>query len=663
MLDLEQRTSIHFEISSTVSSSDEDLARIKQGLIERMNLWNDLELPASISDLTISLGLLGLEDFEAVTQPAPAWKGRITYPLRLFYDRLILGPLYIPTWPDNPCPHCIERRWYSNRPKEEQITLRYSPHFISHGHNPFLTPFVLDSIWAAMVKALRHVPTVPTNGEYAFYVLNLNTLSLARYHLLQDSSCPICATLTPDTPEAATIALSSCPKPDISTYRLVKAVEYDLPVSGLLNPLCGVLGPDVYADLKNTLSAPMTGVFHVRSRFASHEAWWSGHGNRYHQSLYLGFLEGIERYAGHSSHGKGIAVTDCYENLGSDALDPRECGVYEEILYREKFPLYVPFTPQLKIPWVWGYSFRQARPILVPEQLVYYLDYHIDRPAFVQECSNGCAVGSNLEEAIFHGLLELIERDAFMLTWYARLSPPKIDPRSCSSPETLFVLEGIEKLGYDLYLFDMRLDIPIPSILGVAKLRTPGLGNICLAAGAGFEPEDAVRGALCEIACFVPDFSQRVEKNLQAAREMMQDFSKIQELKHHSLLHGLPEMEVHDRFLFQNPVCRSLEESYRDWEDMRPHNQDLRDDVLFCIEKIMQLGMDVIVVDQTCPEQSRSGLCTVCVIVPGLLPVDFGWHKARVGRLPRLRTVPRAMGYRETDFELHMEDIIPHPFP
>ena len=663
MLELEQRTRICFEISSTVSSSDEDLLCIKQGLIERMNSLDDLELPESIVDLTVSLGLLGLQDHEAVTQPAPAWKARITYPLRLYYDRLILGPLYIPMRSDNPCPHCMERRWHSNRSKEEQITLRYSQQFVSIGHNPFLTPFALDSIWTAMVNALCHVPAVPQSGEYAFYVLNLSTLSLARYHLLQDSACPICATLMPNTPEAATMELSSCPKPGISTYRLIKATDFDLPASGLLNPISGVLGTGVYADIKNTLSAPMTGVFHVRSRFASHEAWWSGHGNSYHQSLYLGLLEGIERYVGHASHGRSIAVTDCYENLSSDALDPRECGVYEDIFYREKFPLYVPFTPTLKIPWVWGYSLRQARPILVPEQLVYYLDYHIDRPAFVQECSNGCAVGSNLEEAMFHGLLELIERDAFMITWYARLAPPKIDPRSCCSPETLFVLEGIEKLGYDLYLFDLRLDVRIPSILGVVKLRKPGLGNICLAAGASFEPETAVRGALCEIACFVPDFSDRLERNLKTTREMMHDLSKIQELKHHPLLHGLPEMEKYSRFLFQNLVCRSLEETYRDWEDIRPYNQDLRDDLLFCINMIMQLGMDVIVVDQTSPEQARTGLRTVCVIVPGLLPIDFGWNRARVARLPRLRTVPRTTGYRETDFELRMQDIVPHPFP
>ena len=67
--------------------------------------------------------------------------------------------------------------------------------------------------------------------------------------------------------------------------------------------------------------------------------------------------------------------------------------------------------------WVWGYSFLQERPILVPELLAYYsLGYG---EGFVYETSNGCALGGSLEEAIFHAILEVVERDSFLLTWYA----------------------------------------------------------------------------------------------------------------------------------------------------------------------------------------------------------------------------------------------------
>lgn len=51
------------------------------------------------------------------------------------------------------------------------------------------------------------------------------------------------------------------------------------------------------------------------------------------------------------------------------------------------------------------------------------------------------------------------------------------------------------------------------------------------------------------------------------------------------------------------------------------------------------------------------------MIVPGLLPIDFGWTKQRALHMPRLRTAFRRAGWRETDLaesELHR---VPHPFP
>jgi ribosomal protein S12 methylthiotransferase accessory factor len=339
LLELERRTWTRVKITSIASSNNESLSHIEQSLIERMNTAGELELPDDISDLIISLGILGIQDCEVITtDPAPAWKETITYPLRLYRNQLVLGPIYNPALSDAPCPHCLERRWQNNLLKEEQTALRYSQQFLYIGNNPLVTPFVLDSIWTTVIHALRYRQTASPGGEYPFYVLNLKTLSIERYYLLIDSACPICTQLMPDTPEAASIQLSSRPKPDISTYRLVKATDYDLPMSGLINPISGVLGPGTMPDRLNTLSAPVSGVFHVRSRFVSLDASWGGHANSYHQSLYVGILEGLERYVGHASHSKRITVTDCYENLLPHALDPRECGVYEESFWFSILP-------------------------------------------------------------------------------------------------------------------------------------------------------------------------------------------------------------------------------------------------------------------------------------------------------------------------------------
>ena len=51
------------------------------------------------------------------------------------------------------------------------------------------------------------------------------------------------------------------------------------------------------------------------------------------------------------------------------------------------------------------------------------------------------ACGATLEEAILSGLLELVERDAFLIAWYNRLSLPLVDWSARSAlvrPRTAF---------------------------------------------------------------------------------------------------------------------------------------------------------------------------------------------------------------------------------
>ncbi len=364
-----------------------------------------------------------------------------------------------------------------------------------------------------------------------------------------------------------------------------------------------------------------------------------------------------------SQREKAPAVFDSFQNVQPDALNPLECGVYQPHFYRKAYPRYMPFAPEQKLPWVWGYSFRRQRPILVPEQLAYYMDHRHGFPLFVQDCSNGCAAGSSLEEAMLFGLLELIERDAFLITWYAQLAPRRIEPESCRDQTTLAILDRIDRLGYDIYLLDTRLDVSPPSVVAVAVLRQDGPGKLVLAAGASLDPENAIRAALFEVAAYIPAFPTRMAKDMDALQEMTRDYGKITHLEHHALVYALPEMAPKAYFLFQNANLSSVADLYANWLEQRPHSHNLLDDLQYCIDEVLRLGMDVIVVEQTCPEQARAGIKTASVIVPGLLPIDFGWGHERVFDLPRLRTAPRAAGYLEKDFDPAMSNRDPHPFP
>src|SRR5205085_812111 len=150
----------------------------------------------------------------------------------------------------------------------------------------------------------------------------------------------------------------------------------------------------------------------------------------------------------------------------------------------------------LKMYWVWGYSLTERRYILVPEQLVYYCNHSYRQPLFVHECSNGCASGTSFEEAILYALLELMERDEFLITWFAKLALPKLDYSNVRDRQFQFICDRINRLGYDVTLFDMRLDMPIPVVLAVALRRDGGMGALSLAAGAGLDPLAAMWGAV-----------------------------------------------------------------------------------------------------------------------------------------------------------------------
>jgi ribosomal protein S12 methylthiotransferase accessory factor len=63
-------------------------------------------------------------------------------------------------------------------------------------------------------------------------------------------------------------------------------------------------------------------------------------------------------------------------------------------------------------------------------------------------------------------------------------------------------------------------------------------------------------------------------------------------------------------------------------------------------------GFDTVAVDQTTQEQRRMGLHTASVIVPGLVPLDFGWSRQRVLHSARLRAIASAG-----------PNLAPHPFP
>ncbi|MEV5080556.1 TOMM precursor leader peptide-binding protein [Streptomyces sp. NPDC056159] len=567
------------------------------------------------------------------------------------------------------CGRCLAVRWQRLRSRSERNALETGgpdgPR--PAGAWPLLTSHVQDTV-AALCEALLHrprpVPPAELPADRALPQvtrLDLTNLLIRTFPLLADPLCPDCGPRV-QAGSVPPLSLAPRPKPDPDAYRLRSAFAHPLPTDALANPVCGALGAGTWTDVTSSTTAPVAGSVFIRGYAGLHDVTWSGQENSFATSRRLAFLEGLERYASTHRRGGSAPVVGSYDELKADAVDPAVCGLYSPETYRDD-PSVEPFDPGRPIPWEWGWSLRDERPVLVPSRLVYY-SIPLADDNFVFECSNGCAIGGCLEEAVLGGLLELVERDSFLNGWYGAARLPRIDLETVGSPTAAAMAERAALQGYDVHVFDNRIDLAIPAVTVVGVRRDGGPGTLSFAAAASLDPRSAVEGALSEVLSYIPHLARQTAERRGELEAMADDFFLVRHLKDHPQLYGLPRMAEYARGYLEPSEARPFDEVYRDWESRGRHRTgDLRDDVAVVRDELVRAGHDVIVVDQTSPEQERMGLRTVGTVVPGLLPIDFGWNRQRALLMPRLRTALRRGGHRDRDLTDAEIRRAPHPFP
>lgn len=588
------------------------------------------------------------------------------------------------------CGRCLVRRWQAVRTRGMREALELGSGTRESGRSPWAVGFAADQL-AAVIAAHSAARTGAAPGPERFpyaYLVDLETLRVTRFAVVPDAECPDCGADVVDSAENAPSTVGSSPKRARDDFRVRPADAYDVPLEAFVNPVAGMLGPSVVPDLVSTSTSSTVGSFFLRSGDYLRECFWGGHTPRYRSSVRVGLLEGLERFAGMRARGKRTAVFAAFDDLGPDAaLDPRRCGLYSEEFHRAE-PGVRPFDPARPIPWVWGHSLRDQRPLLVPEILAYYHAPGGLENRFVQESSNGCASGGSPAEAVYFGLMEVIERDAFLLAWFGRAPLTEIDGSASRSPQTRAMIDRLAMYGYRARFFDTRITFPVPVVTAVAERIDGGLGRMCFGAGASLDPEAALAAGLCEIATDAVNLRSRTVREERRLRAMAADFSQVRVLHDHPLLYGLPEMAPYADFLLRDgrdgcgerdeqdkrdgwdgrdgqrrPGARALIPPAALARDTVEPGDDMRDDVERCVAAVARAGFDVIVVDQTMPEQRRLGFHTAGVIVPGLLPIDFGWNRQRGPHLPRMRTALREAGLAAGDVGPADLNPAPHPFP
>lgn len=587
--------------------------------------------------------------------------------LSVEFGQAWLGPCVIPG--QTACAACADQRRITaqdNAADFEQIRVLFASS--ERRMRPvvsWLTSFALQALAPLLVAEVQSYLSAP--GELrtrnALLQLDLRTLALNRHPFLAEPYCPACGGLPADTPELATLALQARPKIHPYTYRTRTLTQYKASLQEqYVDKQAGMIS-SLLKDASN-LYANFAVSIHLQEGRRSEVGF--GRAFNYEQAEVAAIAEALERYAGMRPTGKRTIVRASHRELSEQALDPRELGLPTNEQYTLPGYPYARYSEDLVCNWVWGYSFQRQRPILVPERCVYYgMHYWTSEPPFVFEISNGCALGSCLEEAILHGILEVAERDSFLMTWYAQMAVPRVDLASARDPLIGLMVERIFHLtGYTVHAFNTTLDQDIPCfwVMGVDEQNRPNMPKALCAAGSHLHPEKALINAIQELAPIIGQEKAIYNREYQRVPAMYTNSSKVIKMEDHSLLYSLPEAFERLEFLYHTPRHQTIQEAFVPFYQAKPYT-DLLDDLQSIIKRYLRAGIDIIVVDQTTPEQDLANFRCVKVIMPGMLPMTFGHQARRTTGLPRLLQLPHKLGYTRQPLTEADLNPYPHPFP
>ncbi|MEZ0166688.1 YcaO-like family protein [Kineococcus sp. LSe6-4] len=434
----------------------------------------------------------------------------------------------------------------------------------------------------------------------------------------------------------------------------VTAQESALSESGL-----GVLGPlqGVRWDLPGTVVTYGESV--VPRTGGGRQVHWGGHATSVRASRTAGLLEGLERLAPADPDGRADLRTASLAELaaaGAEAVDPAACGLYSEEFHRAH-PQVPRWDPTAPTTWVRGRRLVAGgapRPVWVHRALALH-DAAAPGERFVEECSSGCASGASLAEAALHGVLELLERDAFLRAFFGSAGAVELRPDAATPAPVQHLLRRMEFLGFRVRFFEVPTGFGPVVVVAVAT-DLGGGGGACVGAGAAFDTTSAARAALAEVASDAPTIATRRTARRAELEAMAEDHSLVRRLADHADLYCLPRMVAElDRLDGGTRTSwRVAVDADRDRLGWDVTSLDLAGNLDRLVGRFAEQGMAVAVVDQTTRLQERLGVRTARAVVPGLLPIDFGAGRQRCFGMARSTEVGGPA--READS-------VPHPFP
>jgi ribosomal protein S12 methylthiotransferase accessory factor len=465
-------------------------------------------------------------------------------------------------------------------------------------------------------------------------VLAGDSLTLQRHPLTRRPQCPACG--RPEPSPLGPIVLQSRPTvftedgghrsltPEETVRRLVRHVS---PITGLVPALRrrGATGSPVVAystDSHTWVGRRPDGQLAARHSNAG------GKGKSDQQALASALCESLERYSAGFA-GDETRIRARAADL-EGAIRPAEVLHFSEAQYRNREQwnrdqmdgsswIPEPYDERTAIDWTPVWSLRSGTTRYLPTAFCYSEYYPVDTPQCCFADSNGNAAGNNLEEAILQGFFELVERDSVALWWFNRVRRPGVDLAGFGEPYLVELAEYYRSMRRELWAIDVTSDLGIPAFAALLRCLDGPSERIVTGFGAHVSARLALLRAATEVNQAAVGRGVLGDSGINAGDPNGDSWLREATVAQHPYL--LPDSHA--------PVgtARSFPDLCRD---------DLRNEILCCVEIAARHNLDVLVLDQTRPDV---GLAAVKVVVPGLrhfwprygpgrlydVPVKLGW--------------------------------------
>jgi len=472
-----------------------------------------------------------------------------------------------------------------------------------------------QSLAMEAIKLLTHYTETIIPGR--FLVQNLVSGENAWHKVLRMPWCEVCG-------GAAGAKESSGEHQNLSRAKdadeLKKALEgiVDRHV-GIIKMLTADAGAAPPYDFPVTATAVVSTYTEGALRHAHDAMIGSGKGLTKVDALIGAAGEAIERYS--ASRYRAADLLQSPAKAMTDAfVDPRRLCLYSEEQYAQPdFPC-VRFDENQSIHWTRGWWFGTKEPVWVPALPAYFNFEACHHEFFCHVSSNGLAAGADVDDAAMRALFELIERDAFMLTWLCQLPSRRIVLDDMLEPGVAEVVRQMKQRGaeVELYLLDgTDLDMPVVMCLALGEGALPA---VSVALSCHLDPRVAVRKSILEQAHVGPYLMRQVAEMKVPATP-----ADVQTLDDHAAYYFTPErLPIFD-------FIRNTDRSIR-YADL-PQADDVS--VAACAARLEKAGVQVAVVDVTSPDLLDSPFRVARAIGLDVQPIHFGERFRRLAN-PRL---------------------------